>query len=215
MKVRYTPTKGTLGNLVESPSDGCTAIASPLSLHAGLATMSCVLRFEAFGRPWLTQVRPARCSLLCSGHPVLALWLNKEHSGFVVNHYKPRGLGATSMPIPLMTRPPWSSWLSLSFVAQPRNRLRLCLALLAIMRLALDPVGHRVPRTKPTCLSRPWKLHTHRPFALVVHPYQRKSNCNLHLQYYSKSQSTPHCQSLIVKERPSAGPRTHTGPQPT
>jgi hypothetical protein len=33
----------------------------------------------------------------------------------------------------------------------------------------------------------------HRPFAPNLHRYQRKSSCNLHLQYSTKSQSTPHC----------------------
>jgi hypothetical protein len=32
---------------------------------------------------------------------------------------------------------------------------RLRLAFLAIMRPALDPAGHRVPRVRPTCLSTP------------------------------------------------------------
>jgi hypothetical protein len=47
-----------------------------------------------------------------------------------------------------------------------------------------------------------------RPFALALHSHQRKSSCNLHLQYLAKSQSTPCCQSLITKERPSTGPWT-------
>jgi hypothetical protein len=37
-----------------------------------------------------------------------------------------------------------------------------------------------------------------RPFALALHLHQRKSSCNLHLQYSAKSQSTPCCQSLIT-----------------
>jgi hypothetical protein len=36
------------------------------------------------------------------------------------------------------------------------------------------------------------------PFALALHPHQRKSSRKLHLQYSAKSQSTPHCQSLIT-----------------
>jgi hypothetical protein len=38
----------------------------------------------------------------------------------------------------------------------------------------------------------------HRPFALTLHLHQRKSSRNLHQQYSAKSQSTPHCQSLIT-----------------
>jgi hypothetical protein len=58
----------------------------------------------------------------------------------VVNPCKPRGLRATSMPIPHMTWPSRSSRLGLGFEAQPRNYTRLRLALLAIMRPTLDPV---------------------------------------------------------------------------
>jgi hypothetical protein len=38
----------------------------------------------------------------------------------------------------------------------------------------------------------------HRPFAPALHLHQRKSSCNLHLQYSAQSQSTPRCQSLIA-----------------
>jgi hypothetical protein len=38
----------------------------------------------------------------------------------------------------------------------------------------------------------------HRPFAPTLHLHQHKSSRNLHLQYLSKNQSTPHCQSLIT-----------------
>jgi hypothetical protein len=38
--------------------------------------------------------------------------------------------------------------LDIGFEVQPRNRPRLRLAVFAIMRLAPDPVGHRVPQTK-------------------------------------------------------------------
>jgi hypothetical protein len=55
----------------------------------------------------------------------------------------------------------------------------------------------------------------HRPFALAIHLHQRKSSRNLHLQYSAKSQSTPHCQSLIIarSDHPSvlgrSGPHHH------
>jgi hypothetical protein len=121
MKVRYTPTEGTLGNLVESPSDGCASTASPLSLHASLAIMSVSSASklpDAHGSHWSDQPNAVCCA------PDLQSWLcgsTKEPSGFVANHYKPRGLGATSTPIQLMTWPPRSSRLGLGFVAQPRN----------------------------------------------------------------------------------------------
>jgi hypothetical protein len=82
------------------------------------------------------------------------------------------------------------------FVAQPRNRPQLHLAVLATMRPALDPTGHRVPRTKPTCLLHTWRPYRQRPCALVLHLHQHESSGNLHLQYLAKT--TQHCQSLIT-----------------
>jgi hypothetical protein len=67
------------------------------------------------------------------------------------------------------------------------------------MRPALDPAGHRVPRTKPTCLLHTWRPHRRRPFALVLHLHQHGSSRNLHLQYLAKNQSTQRCQSLITQ----------------
>jgi hypothetical protein len=93
---------------------------------------------------------------------------------------------------------PTKSRHDLVFKAQPRNRPRLHLAILATMRLALDPAGHRVPRTKPSCLLHSWRPHRQQPFALVLHPHQHESSHNLHLQYLAKNQSTQRCQSLIT-----------------
>jgi hypothetical protein len=67
------------------------------------------------------------------------------------------------------------------------------------MRPALDPTGHRVPRTKPTCLLHTWRPHRRRPFALVLHLHQHESSRNLHLPYLAKNQSTQRCQSLITQ----------------
>jgi hypothetical protein len=67
------------------------------------------------------------------------------------------------------------------------------------MRPALDPAGHRVPRTKPTCLLHTWRPHRQRPFALVLHLHQHESSRNLHLQYLVKNQPTQRCQSLITQ----------------
>jgi hypothetical protein len=67
------------------------------------------------------------------------------------------------------------------------------------MRPVLDPTGHRVPRTKPTCLLHTWRPHRQRSFALVLHLHQHESSRNLHLQYLAKNQSTQSCQSLITQ----------------
>jgi hypothetical protein len=75
---------------------------------------------------------------------------------------------------------------------------RLHLTVLASMRPALDPAGHRVNRNKPTCLLHTWRPHQQRPFALVLHLHQHESSRNLHLQYLAKNWSTQHCQSLIT-----------------
>jgi hypothetical protein len=67
------------------------------------------------------------------------------------------------------------------------------------MRPALDPAGHRVPRTKPTCLLHTWMPHRRRLFALFLHLHQHQSSRNLHLQYLAKNKSTQRCQSLITQ----------------
>jgi hypothetical protein len=67
------------------------------------------------------------------------------------------------------------------------------------MRPALDPTGHRVPRTKPTCLLHAWRPHRQRPFTLVLNLHQHESSRILHLQYLAKNQSTQCCQSLITQ----------------
>jgi hypothetical protein len=67
------------------------------------------------------------------------------------------------------------------------------------MRPALDPAGHRVLRTKPTCLLHTWRPHRQRSFALVLHLHQHESSRNLHLQYLAKNQYTQRCQSLITQ----------------
>jgi hypothetical protein len=75
---------------------------------------------------------------------------------------------------------------------------RLCLDFFATMRPALDPAGHLVTRADPTCLSTPRGPARHRPCMSALPLHQRKSRRNLHLQYSAKSQSTPHCQSLLT-----------------
>jgi hypothetical protein len=75
---------------------------------------------------------------------------------------------------------------------------RLHLVVLNTMRPAIDPAGHRVPRTNPTCLLHTWRPHQLQPFALVLHMHQHESSRNLHLQYLAKNQCTQCCQSLIT-----------------
>jgi hypothetical protein len=54
----------------------------------------------------------------------------------------------------------------------------------------------------------------HRPFTLTLHLHQRKSSRNLHLQYSAKSQSTPHCQSLITVRSDHPPVLGRSGPHP-
>jgi hypothetical protein len=53
----------------------------------------------------------------------------------------------------------------------------------------------------------------HRPFAPTLHLHQRKSSRNLHLQYSTKSQSTPCCQSLITTRSDHPSVLGRFGPQ--
>jgi hypothetical protein len=54
----------------------------------------------------------------------------------------------------------------------------------------------------------------HRAFAPTLHLHQRKSSCNLHLQYSAKSQSTPCCQSLITARSDHPPVLRRSGPHP-
>jgi hypothetical protein len=54
----------------------------------------------------------------------------------------------------------------------------------------------------------------HRPFAPTHHLHQRKSSRTLHLQYSSKSQSTPRCQSLIIARSDHPPVLGRSGPHP-
>jgi hypothetical protein len=99
-----------------------------------------------------------------------------------------------------MTRLPRSPGSTLVLWLNQETVHRLHLAVLATMRPVLDPAGHRVPRTKPTCLLHTWKPHRQRPFAIVLHLHQHESSRNLHLHYLAKNQSTQCCQSLITQE---------------
>jgi hypothetical protein len=86
------------------------------------------------------------------------------------------------------------------------------------MRPALDPTGHRVPQTKPTCLLHTWRPHRQRPFVLVIHLHQHQPRRNLHMQYLAKNQSTQCCQSLITPgsdHQPGLEPHLEASPATT
>jgi hypothetical protein len=71
----------------------------------------------------------------------------------------------------------------------------------------------RVRRAEPTCLSTPRRPHRLRPFTPALHLHQRKSSRNMHLQYSTKSQSTPRCQSLITPRSDHPPVVGRSGPQ--
>jgi hypothetical protein len=136
--------------------------------------------------------------------PSLRSWLcgsTKHPDNFVVNHRKPRVIGAAFTPIPLMTLPPRCPGMLFFLLFLPPCGPHLI------------SFGHQVRRAEPTCLSTPRRPHRLRPFAPALHLHQRKSRRNLHLQYSTKSQFTPRCQSLITprSDHPSvvgrSGPR--------
>jgi hypothetical protein len=100
--------------------------------------------------------------------PVLVLWLNQLSRQFSAEPPQTPRADSDREPLPCTG-----------------SSRRLRLAFLATMRPALvSPL-----------LGGPVR---HRPFAPTLHQHQRTSSRNLHLQYSAKSQSTPHCQSLIT-----------------
>jgi hypothetical protein len=118
--------------------------------------------------------------------------------GFVVNRHKPRGLGAASTPIPLMTWLPRRPGSTLVLRLNQETVHNFVLLLLPPCGQDLIPFGHWVHQAEPTCLSTPQRPHRLRPFAPALHQHRRKSSRNLHLQYSTNSQSTPCFQSLIT-----------------
>jgi hypothetical protein len=98
MKVRYTPTKGTLGILVVAPSNECPATARHLASTQALRSQCVSSASKSLGAPRYHLHMPSLRSSLCGS--------TKEPDDFVVHNRKPHGLGAASTPIPLMTWPP-------------------------------------------------------------------------------------------------------------
>jgi hypothetical protein len=113
--------------------------------------------------------------------PVLVLWLNQVTRRFLVNSRKSR------VQTPVVSRYPATA---------PVDNFVL---------LFLPPCGpHLTPLAtgslESSLLVSPLRggPARHRPFAPTIQLHQRKSSCNLHLQYSAKSQFTPRCQSLIT-----------------
>jgi hypothetical protein len=183
----HTP-EGHFGNsrrniIKRMPSD-----RTLLSLDASLAILTRVLRFEASRR--------ARIPSPPAEPPVLVLWLNQVTRWFLVNRRKPR------VQTPVVSRYP-----TLAHVHD-------------FILLFLPPCGlHLTPLAtgslKPSLLVSPLLggPASPRPFAPDLHLHQRKSSCNLHLQYSAKSQSTPRCQSLITARSDHPPVLRHSGPQ--
>jgi hypothetical protein len=185
----YAP-KGTLGILVVAPSDGCLATSTHLASTQALRSRLVSSASKSLDSPGSISVRRA------SDFGFVAQPSNPD--GFVVNCRKPRGLGAASTPVPLMNWLPRCPGSILVLRLNQETIPDFVLLFLPQCGPQLISFGHRVRRAEPTCLSTPRRPHRLRPFAPILHLHQRKSNRNLHLQYSTKSQSTPHYQSLIT-----------------
>jgi hypothetical protein len=79
----------------------------------------------------------------------------RNPEGFVVNRRKPRGLGAASTPIPLMTWPPSRPGSTLVLRFNQETVPDFVLLFLPPCGPHLISFGHWVHRAEPTCLSTP------------------------------------------------------------
>jgi hypothetical protein len=122
--------EGHFGNSRRSTIERMPGDRTSLNLDASLAIPTRVLRFEAS--------RHARIPSLPAEPPVLVLWLNQVTQRFCGEPPQTPRADSGCEPLPCTV-----------------SCSRLRLAFLATMRPALDPVGHRVPRVRPTCLSTP------------------------------------------------------------
>jgi hypothetical protein len=192
-KLRYTPSMGTLGICLRSTIGRMPSDRTSRSLDASLVIPTRVLRFEASGalRPQTGQTgspnRSGRFQPDSHAQSLAsALWLSRVTRWFSGEPLQTPRTWCSLRQSPLMTwlqRSPDSTlvlWLNQETVH------RLHPAVLSTMRPALDPAGHWVPRTKPTCLLHTCRPHRQRPFVLVLHLHQHKSSLNLHLQYLAK-----------------------------
>jgi hypothetical protein len=129
-------------------------------------------------------IEASRCARIPSPPiepPVLVLWLNQVPRPFFGELPQTPGADSDFEPLPCTG-----------------SGRRLCLAFLATMWPAPDLAGHRSLELGLLVSPLLGGPAGHRPSAPTFHLHQRKSSRNLHLQYSDKSQSTPHCQSLIT-----------------
>jgi hypothetical protein len=195
-KLRYTPTKKSLGICLHRTIRRMPGDRTPRSVDASFAILTRVLRFEASstlrrqtdspnrsGRFWLDSHVRSSAS---------ALWLSRITGWFSGEPPQTPRTWCSLHQSPLMTR------LDLGFVPQPRNRPPTS------SRCSCHHAARTWPRWEPSPSNKAYLSSPHLeaspqwPFALVLHLHQHKSSHNLHLQYLAKSQSTKHCQSLIT-----------------
>jgi hypothetical protein len=122
--------EGHFGNSRRSNIGRMPGDRTSLSLDTSLAIPTRVLRFEASRR--------ARIPSPPAEPPVLVVWLNQVTRRFCGEPSQTPRANSGREPLPC---------------TDCDRRLRL--AFLATMRPTLDPIGHRVPRVRPTCLSTP------------------------------------------------------------
>jgi hypothetical protein len=158
--------------------DGCPATSNFLSLDASLAIPTRVLCFEVSGLRRHTPVRPVlltgqtgthqsdqpvkpvwSCCTSVFGSSVLDLWINQGTQWFSGEPPETLRTRCSLRQSPFMTRLPRSPGLTLVLRLNQETVHDLHVLVLATMRPALDPAGHRVPRTKPTCLLHTWRPH--------------------------------------------------------
>jgi hypothetical protein len=179
--------------------------ANFLSLDASLTILTRVLLFKVFALHHRTPVRlvlltgqidtyrsdqsdpPVRpvwtCCTSVFSSSVLPLWINQGtqwFSGEPPETPRPR---CSLCQSPLMNRLPSSPSSTLVLRLNQKIVHDFILSFLP----PLDPAGHQVPQTKPTCLLHTWRPHRQRPFALVLRLHQLKSSRNLHLQYLANN----------------------------
>jgi hypothetical protein len=184
-----------------------------LSLDARLAISMRVLRFEASGSCRRTPVRLVSSTGQTNTHwsdwsdwpdaaappsSVLALWINQGTQWFSGEPLEPRRTWCSLRQSSLMTRLPRRSGSTLALRLNQETVHDFVLLFMPPCGPHMVSFIHMVDRAEPTCLSTPQRTHRHRPFMPALHLHIRKSCRNLHLQYSAKSQSAPHCPSLIT-----------------
>jgi hypothetical protein len=149
-----------------SPSDGCPATATYLAstqafrsrrVSSASKIPDCVVahRSDRSDPP----VRPVwHCCSTVFGSSVLALWINQGTQWFYGEPPETPRTRCSLRLLQLMIRLPRSParpWFC-GTTKKPSMTSSYCSS---TMLPALDPAGHRVPRTKPTCLLHTWRPH--------------------------------------------------------